>query len=151
MLQFFFLTVRVSLLNDNFLYLLASKKKLLFFVHAPKLLPFFFVVQVKQKEKNFHSVMKLKDQTIKADKQLKKLFLFFIRFKSNKRERFFCIVDAFFWQMEMFLFFENKNRQTGQQFRKSIKKKLLKQQRQLLLFLFLSTCLKAQEQEQKKS
>ena len=107
-LQFFFLTVRVSLLNDNFLYLLASKKKLLFFVHAPKLLPFFFVVQVKQKEKNFNFVMKLKDQTIKADKQLKKLFLFFIRFKSNKRERFFCIVDAFFWQMEMFCFLKTR-------------------------------------------
>ncbi len=96
-------------------------------------------------------MIKLKDQKIKSNKQLKKLFLFFIRFKANKRERFFCIVDAFFWQMEMFLFFENKNRQTGQQFRKSIKREPLKQQQQLLLFLFFLTCLKAQEQEQKKS
>ena len=96
-------------------------------------------------------MIKLKDQTIKADKQLKKLFLFFICIKSNKRERFICIVDVFFWQMGMFLFFENKNRQTGQQFRKSIKREPLKQQQQSLLFLFLSTCLKAQEQEQKKS
>jgi len=73
-----------------------------------KAFAFFFVVQVKQKEKNFNFVMKLKDQTIKADKQLKKLFLFFIRFKSNKRERFFCIVDAFFWQMEMFCFLKTR-------------------------------------------
>ena len=62
---------------------------------------FFIVVQVKQKEKNFRFVMKLTEQTIKADKQLKK-FDFFL-----------CIVDAFFRQMEMFLFFKNKNRQTG--------------------------------------
>ena len=56
----------------------------------------------------FYPLHKLKDQTIKADKQLKKLFLFFIRFKSNKRERFFCIVDAFFWQMEMFCFLKTR-------------------------------------------
>jgi len=57
---------------------------------------FFIVVQVKQKEKNFDFVIKGTEQTIKADKQLKKLFLFSVRFKSNKKERFFCIVDAFF-------------------------------------------------------
>jgi hypothetical protein len=90
---------------------LARKKKLLFFVHAKsvskvavffafstlsKAFAFFIVVQVKQKEKNFDFVIKGTEQTIKADKQLKKLFLFSVRFKSNKKERFFCIVDAFF-------------------------------------------------------
>ena len=61
-----------------------------------KAFAFFIVVQVKQKEKNFDFVIKGTEQTIKADKQLKKLFLFSVRFKSNKKERFFCIVDAFF-------------------------------------------------------
>ena len=51
-----------------------------------KAFAFFFVVQVKQKEKNFHFVMKLTEQTTKADKQLKNLFLFFVRFNSNKQK-----------------------------------------------------------------
>ena len=103
----------------------------------------------------FYPLHKAFDETKRSNNKggqaIKEVVSFFYSFQVKQKGTVFLHCWCFFLADGNVLFFENKNRQTGQQFRKSVKREPLKQQQQLLLFLFLSTCLKAQEQEEKKS
>ena len=116
-----------------------------------KAFAFFFCCSSETKGKEFSFCDETKRSNNKGGQAIKEVVSFFYSFQVKQKGTVFLHCWCFFLADGNVLFFENKNRQTGQQFRKSVKREPLKQQQQLLLFLFLSTCLKAQEQEQKKS
>ena len=126
-------------------------RKSFFSLSMPQSFCLFFCCSSETKGKEFSFCDETKRSNNKGGQAIKEVVSFFYSFQVKQKGTVFLHCWCFFLADGNVLFFENKNRQTGQQFRKSVKREPLKQQQQLLLFLFLSTCLKAQEQEQKKS